>query len=117
MMKKIATYYLIAIAAMNAFFAFVLGEMAGFMKAQVAEELGGKPLPPWTSLALAFPWWPYLVTSVCVGAMLVSLCTRIESRKMNHAVVIILALALWLMFINVVAFVVPWVTLDVRGLN
>ena len=112
-MKKTATYYLIAIGILNAFFAWVLIHMANVMRETLSDALGGQALPPWTSRALALPWWPYLVTGACVVAALLSLLTRVKSRKMHHAVIIILAVDVWLMFATVVAYVIPWITLDV----
>ena len=112
-MKKAATYYLIATAALNAFFAWALTQMAGVMQKTLADALEGAALPPWTSRALALPWWPYIVTGVCILAALLSILTSVQSRRMNHAVIIILAIDLWLMFTTVVAYVIPWVRLDV----
>ena len=112
-MKKTATYYLLAIAGLNAFFAWVLRQLAGGMSLTLSSILEGKPLPLWTTRALALPWWPYLVTVTCVVAACLSLFTRVRSDRMNHAVIVILAIDLWFMFTTVVAYVIPWITLAV----
>ena len=113
-MKKSSTYYLALLTVLNMLFGWGLRLAAEIMADTLADVFGARPLPPWTANAIRFPWWPYAIAVLCIIGAVTSLFTGISARKLNNATIALLFIELWLMFITVAAYVIPWFFADVQ---
>ena len=84
---------------------------AGLLRRGMWVILEGKPLPQFTDFALDYHWWPWafvLIYSLCAIGFLTH---KSWERYLFHVFVFLLLIELWLMFMEVTALVLPWITL------
>jgi hypothetical protein len=110
-MKKAATYYFALFAVANVFVAHVFSILYGELGRALREVLEGKHLPAITQTLLLAPWWPYVFAGLFLVGALMSLGTRWRSETLCHAVIVLLALEAFVLFCNVAACSLPFVSI------
>jgi len=111
MMKKTLTFYFLFLACLSGFFAHSMKVAAGLLRRGMWVILEGKPLPQFTDFALDYHWWPWafvLIYSLCAIGSLVH---KSWERFFIHVLVCLLLVEIWMMFMEVSALVLPWITL------
>ena len=109
-MKKQTTYYFLLLACSNVYFARALSKVTTFFDIFVRERfLEGQALPMLTEWVIRYSWWPWIGLAVCVIGTALSLLGKPKDNILKNLLVVVLIVELWVMFLFVVAFVLPWV--------
>ena len=107
-MKKASTYYFVLLTVANVFLAQANSWINGRVVATLTERYEGKSLPYLTLLFVGNSGWPYVLAGLFFIGAMISFQTRLQSEKLCHAVIILLALEAFILFCNLVAFTLPF---------
>jgi len=110
-MKKTATYYFIAQAALHALLVWALFHLNGMMVRTYAEHLEGRALPAATTWAVSYHLWPYAVAFLAVAGAIVAVAARDRFRILPHVAFAIQLGSSLLMLISAVGYAVPFVSI------
>jgi hypothetical protein len=110
-MKKASTYYFAALALLNGLVVCGASQLNGVMTTQYARMMEGKRLPALTELVVAWPWWPHLFCFLGLAGCAISLCTRLRSVTLCHAIIVCLLAELLAAFIAMMAYALPFVAI------
>jgi hypothetical protein len=112
MMKRITRFYPAILVALNILLAqglrFASGAMS--MAYRGVYPPGRKTFAPITMWAIQFHWWPYIVAGIFALACFLSLRGRMSDACILHASLGILVLEGFILFMTLVAFVVPFIS-------
>jgi hypothetical protein len=110
-MKKTATYYFIAQAALHALLGWALLHLNGMMVRTYAEHFEGRPLPAATTWAVSFHLWPYAVALLAAVGAVVAVAARDRLRLLPHVAFGIQLGSSFLMLISAIGYAVPFVSI------
>jgi len=110
-MKKLTTYYFLLLAILSALFAQCLMFAIADCKVAMDDILEGKEWHPWTERAFHCPWWLWIGVAICVAGTALSLLGRPKDYVLRTLLVVFLIVELLILFVTLVAFHLPFVTL------
>ena len=110
-MKRLTTYYFLLLTGFNVLFAYYLTFVTANYKAVIQDALEGQALPLYTEWFCQYLWWPWAGVVVCVVGAMLSLWGKPKDNVLRTLLVIFLTVELLIMFVTLVAFHLPWVTL------
>lgn len=111
-MKKPDTwsYYLLGVAVGNAFLARGLMLVTRSMSFTFQSLMHpGKVLPPAAQWSIQYHWWPYIVAVPAVLLLGLRLTGKVRSAPLPHIIVIVLAIEVFIVFMMLTAFVLPFI--------
>jgi hypothetical protein len=109
-MKKVSTYYFAVLAATNCLLGWIFIQFNRMMIEQFARDLGGRALPPATTWATNWPWWPYAFAVLFALGVCLSITSRIRSASLLHVIILGLAAEAFILFWTTVAYAIPYVS-------
>ena len=104
-MKKLSTWYSIALAIFNVGLALGVWEATDVWTGAY-RQLGVK-LPRITEIALSFYWWPYLFVGFAILLGLVSMYSRWPSNLFYHYFIMSLVLECFILLMGQLIFALP----------
>ena len=110
MMNKSLTFYFLVLACLSGFFAHSMKVAAHLLRRGMQVILEGKPLPQFSDFALDYYWWPWAFILFYILCAIGSLTHKTWERHLIHVLVCLLIAELWMMFLQVIALVLPWIT-------
>jgi len=111
-MKRLTTYYFLLLACLNVFFALFLPFITNHYKMTVQDTLlEGRVLPLLTERVIQCSCWPWVGVAICVTGTILSLLGRLRDNVLTNLLIVFLIIELWVMFISLVAFNIPFINL------
>jgi hypothetical protein len=107
--KKTSTYLYFGLALLNGFMGLCTCHISKSIFLTYTDLLEGMRLPDLTRLCIAIAWWPYLVAAFCIAGLIISNRARRQSPILLHGVIAVLIVDVLLMFVTLVAYVIPLV--------
>ena len=112
-MKRLTTCCFLLLTGLNVLFAWYLTFIAGDYAVVLRDVYEGKALPLYTERFCQYLWWPWVGVAICVVGVTLSLLGKSKANvKLRNLLVAFLIVDLWFMFATVVAFHLPWITLQ-----
>lgn len=109
-MKKTATYYFIAQAALHTLLGWVLLHLNGMMVHTYAAHFEGRALPVATTWVVSFHLWPYAVALLAAIGAIVAVVVRDRFHILQHIAFGIQLGSSFLMMISAVGYAIPFVS-------
>lgn len=111
-MKRISKYYPVVLAILN----LLLAQGTRFLAAAMRSTYDGvyepnqKAFAHLTMWAIQGHWWPYIAATVCVVVVISAFIRDLSETAILRALVILLLLEVSVLFMTVVAFVLPFIS-------
>jgi len=111
-MKKIATYYFIALALFNVWYRSSMTDVWKYTHHFYLQSVGGRDdlslLPDATRLVIEHSWWPHIIAALSLIGAILSLATSFRSSSLCHAVIALLVVDVIMLSLTLIVYLMPF---------